>query len=138
DFRPALERYSDVLALVLYGAVLSTTISATVGVASLSASGLVPPGGTLSTWRVWWFGDLGGDLLVAPALLVLASRPRLERRPWIRTEAAALWVVLVAVAMIAFSTREPLVYILFPILFWIAVRFRQTGIVVGGLIVSGI
>ena len=25
-----------------------------------------------SVWRTWWLGDLGGDLIVAPALFVAA------------------------------------------------------------------
>jgi diguanylate cyclase (GGDEF)-like protein len=137
-FRPSLERTRDVLALVFYGAIVSTTISATIGVASLSASGLVPGGETLSTWRVWWLGDSGGDLLVAPALLVLASGTALEWRRWIRTEAVALLMVAAGVAMLAFTTSQQLAYIMFPILFWIAYRFRQSGAVVAGLIISGI
>jgi diguanylate cyclase len=137
-FRPSLERVTDVVALVVYGAALSTTVSATIGVASLSAGGLVDHGETLSTWRVWWLGDACGDLIVAPALLVLASRARLEWRPWIRAEAAALLFLLVAVAVIAFRTHQNLAYVVFPILFYIASRFRQPGTVVAGLIVSGI
>jgi hypothetical protein len=38
-----------VVALVVYGAALSTTVAATIGVVSLSAAGLVEPGETLST-----------------------------------------------------------------------------------------
>jgi diguanylate cyclase (GGDEF)-like protein len=137
-FRPSLERVTDVVALVVYGAALSTTVSATIGVASLSAAGLVDDGETLSTWRVWWLGDAGGDLIVAPALLVLASRPRLEWRPWILAEAAALLFLLVALVLIAFRTPQNLAYVVFPILFYIASRFRQPGTVVAGLIISGI
>jgi diguanylate cyclase len=138
DFRPSLERIRDVVSLVLFAAIISTMISATVGVASLAASGLVPHGEIPSTWRVWWLGDLGGDLLVAPALLVLASRIRLEQRTWIGAEAAALLAVLVGISTIAFTTREPIAYVIFPLLFWTAFRFRQPGTVVAGLIVSGI
>jgi len=138
DFRPSLERVSDVAALVIYAAVLSTMVSATFGVASLSAAGLVGDGETLSTWRVWWLGDLGGDLLVAPALLVLAARPRLVRRPWERAEAVVLLIVLAGVSTVAFATDEAIAYIVFPILFWVALRFRQPGTVLAGLIVSGI
>jgi diguanylate cyclase len=137
-FRPSLERVTDVVALVVYGAALSTTVSATIGVASLLAGGLIDDGEILSTWRVWWLGDACGDLIVAPALLVLASRPRLESRPWIRAEAAALLILLVALVVIAFRTHQNLAYVVFPVLFYIASRFRQPGTVVAGLIISGI
>jgi diguanylate cyclase (GGDEF)-like protein len=138
DFRPALDRVSDVVALVVYGAAFSTAISATIGVASLSAAGLVEPGETAATWRVWWLGDAAGDLIIAPALLVLASRPRIPARAWIRTEGAALLVALVGVCMIVFSTQEAITYLIFPVLFWIALRFEQVGIVIAALVVSGI
>jgi diguanylate cyclase len=137
-FHPSLDRVRDVLALVAYAAILSTTISATIGVASLAASGLVPAGGTGSTWRVWWLGDVGGDLIVAPALLVLASRPRLESRPWIWAEGLGLLALLVGVSVTVFATGQRIAYIVFPILFWIGSRYRQVGVVIGGLITSGI
>jgi diguanylate cyclase (GGDEF)-like protein len=136
-FRPSLERVRDVLALVLFGAVLSTMISATIGVASLSASGLVPDGQLASTWRVWWFGDVGGDLLFAPVLLILASWPHLERRPWIRGEAVGLLAVLVGVDLLGFATEQKIFYMIFPVLFWIAYRYLQPGTAIAGLITSG-
>jgi diguanylate cyclase len=138
DFRASLERVSDVVALVAYGAALSTTVAATVGVASLSAAGLIGPGETLATWRVWWLGDAGGDVIVAPALLVLASRPRLDRRPWLRIEAVLLLVLLCGASLVVLGSNRNFVYVLFPILFYIASRFRQPGTVLAGLIVSGI
>src|SRR3989441_699759 len=39
DFRPSLDRFRDVVALVTLGALASTTVSATIGIASLWASG---------------------------------------------------------------------------------------------------
>ena len=137
-FRPSLERVRDVLSLVVCGAILSTTISATIGVASLSASGLVPPGELASTWRVWWFGDVGGDLLVAPALLIFASRPHLEGRSWVRVEALVLVGLLLGADLIAFAAGKSIVYLIFPVLFWIAYRYRQPGTAIAGLITSGL
>src|SRR2546423_5053206 len=137
-FRPSLERIKDVVALVVYAGMLSTAISATVGVMSLSTAGLVPHGQILPTWRVWWLGDMGGDLVFAPALLIFASRPTLRRRPWIRVEAVALALALALVTAIAFSSRGYFAYAVIPVLLWIAVRFRQPGTAVGGLVVSAI
>jgi diguanylate cyclase len=137
-FRPSLERVRDVLSLVVLAGLLSTAISATVGVTSLWTAGLVPDGQVLSTWRVWWLGDLGGDLLVAPALLIFAARPALERRPWVRVEALALAAALVAVTTIAFSSHASSAYIVIVILLWIALRFQQPGTAVAGLTASGI
>src|SRR6266516_3206705 len=137
-FRPSLERVKDVVALVGYAGMLSTAISATVGVMSLSTAGLVSHGQILPTWRVWWLGDLGGDLVVAPALLIFASRPTLTRRPWIGVEAVVLTMALALVTAIAFSSRVSFAYAVIPILLWISVRFRQPGTALAALIASAI
>ena len=50
-----LDRLVDVLALVVLAAALSTTVSATLGVAVLDAAGIARPGHVLETWRVWWW-----------------------------------------------------------------------------------
>jgi diguanylate cyclase (GGDEF)-like protein len=140
DFRLDLGRVKDVFALLVYGAGISTMVSATIGVACLAAAGLVDGGELLPTWRVWWLGDAAGDLIVAPALLVLATRYRAGwlRRPHIRPDAIALLALLAAVALVAFSVEDALVYFVFPVVFWIAFRLQQPGIVVAGLIVAGL
>ena len=97
-FRLSLDRLSDALGLIVLAAAISSTISATIGVASLSLGGLVPMERFGQTWRAWWLGDCIGDLLVAPMLLVWATSLRRFRRPRRVLEAAALGVCLVAAA----------------------------------------
>ena len=137
-FRRDLVRLRDVGALVLLAGALSTLVSATIGVASLAADGLVQHGAVVSTWRVWWLGDLGGDLLVASAILVLSARPRLPQRRLWRAEAVAVTVALVAVSVVVFSGAGVGAYATLPLLFWLALRFGQPGAVLGGLLVSGL
>src|SRR5205807_2088571 len=114
EFRPSLERVRDVAALVVYAGMASTAIAATIGVTSLWGAGLVEHGQALSTWRVWWLGDLGGDVVVAPALLIFALRPQLERRPWMWAEAAGLAVLVVAGTAVAFATTVSAAFIVIP------------------------
>src|SRR3989442_2450418 len=45
EFRPSLERLPDLVALVTLAALVSTTLGATIRIASLCASGVVPPAG---------------------------------------------------------------------------------------------
>src|SRR5216683_2740183 len=78
-FDPRLERINDVISLVLLGAICSTAISAAVGVASLLLGGTIAPPLSWLTFRAWWFGDMLGDLVVAPLLFVWISRPPLAR-----------------------------------------------------------
>jgi PAS domain S-box-containing protein len=136
-FRPALDRVRDVLALVVLAAGLSTMVSATIGVTSLWIGDQIHTAGDLpSAWRVWWLGDMGGDLLVAPFLLVLASGARLDRRPGIVPEAGVLLSVLVGLSLLIFSRDSPLTYLIFPPLIWAALRFRQLGATTSSLIVA--
>ena len=138
-FRPALDRVRDVLALAVLAAGISTAVSATIGVLSLWAGNEIDGAGDLpSAWRVWWLGDMGGDLLVAPFLLVLAAGARpLLRRAQI-AEAAAMLSLLVAVSLVVFSVDDPIVYLLFPPIIWAALRFRQIGATSASLIVAAI
>jgi serine phosphatase RsbU (regulator of sigma subunit) len=126
-FRPSLERARDVVALVILAAVLSTTVSATVGVGSLVAGDEVTADSFGSVWRVWWLGDMGGDLLIAPLLLVAATQWPFDRAPGRAVEAAALAVAVVGVSALVFSQETNLAYVVFPLLIWAALRFWQPG-----------
>src|SRR4051812_34916192 len=97
-FRPSLERARDVLVLAGLAAALSTMVSATVGVASLYAGDAISTSALASGWRTWWVGDMVGDLLVAPLVLVFASGPRASARPRRMFEAAGLLAALVGVS----------------------------------------
>ncbi|MCW3063180.1 MAG: hypothetical protein JWN32_352 [Solirubrobacterales bacterium] len=137
-FRPSLERVRDVLSLVACGAVLSTMVSASVGVASLLLGDAVAFAHVPSVWRTWWLGDMGGDLIVAPVLLVAASHRRFRRLPGRPAEAVALVLVLAGVSVLVFSQSTNLVYVVFPLLTWAALRFWQPGATAGSLMVAAV
>jgi PAS domain S-box-containing protein len=138
-FRPSLERVRDVLALAVLAAGVSTMVSATIGVASLWLGGQIDGFGDVpSAWRVWWLGDMGGDLLVAPVLLVAASGARLRYSPRQLAEAVLLLATLVGVSILVFSRDVPLTYLIFPPLTWAALRFRQLEAALAALIVATI
>jgi anti-anti-sigma factor len=136
DFNPSLRRVRDVLSLVAFGAALSTTVSATVGVASLLIGDETTWSHAASVWRTWWLGDMGGDLIVAPALLVAATHRRSDRLPGSALEAAVLCGLLVGVSVVVFMQATNIVYALFPLLIWAALRFWQPGAAIGSLIVA--
>src|SRR6266851_3545620 len=75
-FRIELDRLRDASAIILLGALVAMTISATVGTSVLVLSAAVPTDGFWSTWAVWWTGDAMGVLLVAPFLLSLLPNAR--------------------------------------------------------------
>src|SRR6266851_4962172 len=98
-FQPALGRLRDVLALIFLAAVLSTPVSATIGVCSLWLGGGMALTAFGRTWLTWWVGDLLGALVFAPLLLTWASRP-VRQVPALRVaEAMLLAASLVAVGL---------------------------------------
>jgi integral membrane sensor domain MASE1 len=136
DFDPALRRIRDLVFLVVLAAGLSTMVSATIGVSSLLVGDAISWGDSASVWRTWWLGDMGGDLIVAPALLVAATFPRFERPPGRLPEGLALAAGVAAVSAFVFSQDTVLTYLVFPLLVWAALRFWQPGAAVAGLITA--
>ena len=129
-FRTAIDRVRDAVAFIVIGAALSTIISATVGVSSLVAGGIIPRGMIGVTWAAWWVGDAIGALVVAPLLLTWASPAHAPRFPYRTAELATLFVLLLFVAVIifggegrgaAYAFLQP--YMLAPLLIWAALRF---------------
>jgi protein-histidine pros-kinase len=144
-FRNSLGRLPDVLGLVVLAAVLSTTVSATIGVASLCLGGAAPWALYGSLWWQWWLGDAMGALVVAPVLLTWGTPPRPSWPARQGAEAAALLVLLVAASQIAFggwflsdAPAYPLAYGIFPFVIWAALRFGSRGAATATLVVSGI
>jgi len=145
-FRLGLDRRLDAFAMIAV-ALLSALVSATIGVTSLSAAGLVPNGQLVNTWLAWWQGDVLGDLVVAPFLLTWISAP------WYRTtavraaEAAALGALVLCASAFLLSAngddvtglaafRQPIT--LLPFLIWAALRFGTQGAAGATLLVSAV
>jgi PAS domain S-box-containing protein len=141
-FSPALDRLRDVLGLVVLAAVLSTLVSATVGVTSGWLGGMIPAATFGKAWRTWWLGDAMGDLVVAPLLFVWSGRGRLSRPlPWV-AEAVAVCIAVSALSLLVFdgvaSNLIDSPYILFPALIWAAVRLGPQGAITAMGLVSAI
>jgi integral membrane sensor domain MASE1 len=137
-FSPRLERVRDVGALVVLAGVLSTVVAATIGVTSLVAGGEIDAGDFGQVWRTWWLGDMGGVLIVAPAVMVAVTH-----WPYLRAPGRPIEGVLVALATggltaLVFTRHQSLTYALFPPLLWAAFRFWQPGAVAVSLLVAAI
>ncbi len=137
-FTPALDRVRSVLALVIGGALLSTIVSATNGVTVLTiADATEDPYGT--AWVLWWFGDAIGVLMVAPVLLVLYASRHIRPTPLRVVEGLGLLAAVAAVSAIVFlagAWRYP--YLIFPLLLWAALSFRQVGAASASFLVGAI
>ncbi|HKZ55854.1 MAG TPA: MASE1 domain-containing protein [Anaerolineales bacterium] len=144
DFHNAMDRIQDVVGLAVVG-LFSTAISATLGATTLTLTGASLPESFGAIWITWWVGDLLGALVVAPALLVWATRTPFHHPRRASLEAGALLALLALVAGYAFSDRpsasiyhQALIYLIFPFIIWAALRWGQRGATAGVILVSGI
>jgi integral membrane sensor domain MASE1 len=136
-FRADLKRLKDVLALIFLAAFAGMLISATAGTATLVLFDAVRAEDFWSTWSVWWTGDAMGVLVVAPVVLVAATRRWRWRVPLARwLEAAALLAGVTGVTLAVTWSSPNLLFLIFPLLIWAAVRFQQAGAVPCNLAVS--
>lgn len=134
-FRNDLARLRDGLALVFLGALTAMLLSSTVGVGLLVLTDRLDAHSFWPVWSAWWVGDAMGVLIVTPVLLVLhqVRRPlRLSR--W--KEASGL--ALIACVLVPLATQSPvsLLFLVYPLLIWAALRFQLAGSMLCALFTS--
>lgn len=134
-FRPQIDRLHDALVLVP-AALVSTLISATIGAATLVASGTIDGASFPGAWSVWWAGDAMGILVVAPFLLTLpfTIRSGMTFGRW--SELVALLALLAGTCFVALTTDHALLFAVVPVIGWISWRFRQAGAAPAALLTS--
>jgi signal transduction histidine kinase/ActR/RegA family two-component response regulator len=108
-------------------AALCTTVSATIGVASLALGGFAPAPDRAEIWFTWWLGDAAGAVLVAPLLTLWWTN---RSWTWSRhraQEGALLFLAIGAVGALTFFhpalARYPLAFLCLAPLAWAALRF---------------
>src|SRR5580704_16904586 len=128
----AFARAQDIFKFALLVGVVATTVSATIGVATLAAGGFAGWAAFGSIWYTWWLGDAMGAVLVTPLLLLWWENPSLT---WTRdqiTELAFLFMGLFCTTWIVFGEpfhselkNYPFEYLCIPFLVWAAYRFGR-------------
>ncbi len=152
----AFDLVPNIFQFTVFAAIPSTMISATVGVTSLAMAHFVPWSLYGQVWMTWWAGDLAGEMLVAPLIVIWAAawRPAASRsalawqpvpsaaRVW---EGAALGAGVIVLGYLIFmrwhsqyGRTEALGYLAVPLLIWAAFRFQQRGAVTAAFVLSAI
>jgi PAS domain S-box-containing protein len=143
DVEHTVKRLRQVVTLIT-AALLSTIVSAMIGVATLCLSKLQPWERFGALYSTWWLGDATGILVVAPVLLTLPlwKRGGLDgvgaSRDFAVIEATAL-----VVSVLVFARASPtlvggrlLGYGVFPMVMWAGLRFAHPGAALVNLTIS--
>lgn len=126
------ESAQDIFRFAFLAGMVSTAVSATVGVTALALGGIADWSMYSAIWCTWWLGDGVGAIVVTP--LVLLWRENLSLQ-WSRNqfiELAFLFLGLFFTACFVFGGSlhsvvkdYPLEYLCIPFLIWAAVRFGR-------------
>jgi diguanylate cyclase (GGDEF)-like protein len=143
--KEAFARAQDIFKFALLAGMAATTVSATIGVATLALGGFANWAAFGSIWSTWWLGDAVGAVIVTPLLLLWWENPRVR---WTReqvTELALLFLGLFSTGWIVFGKpfhselrNYPLEYLCIPFLIWAAYRFGRRKAATAVCALSGI
>lgn len=128
----AFGRAQDIFKFGFLAGMVSTTVSATIGVTSLALGGFADWTTYGRIWCTWWLGDAVGAVVVTPFVLLWRENSRLN---WTRKqmiELAFLFPGLFFTGWLVFGGRlhstlkdYPLEYLCVPFLIWAAFRFGR-------------
>jgi signal transduction histidine kinase/integral membrane sensor domain MASE1 len=136
----AFERARNIFRFAVLAALVSTAIGATLGVTILSLEGFAQWQQYAAIWLTWWLGDMAGDLLVAPLLVIWVTQPYPELNTSRVLEAAGVLVSLILSGYIVFLAGNRFILesiVILPLL-WAAFRFGQRGAVTAAFLMSSI
>ncbi|MET9736351.1 MASE1 domain-containing protein [Streptomyces sp. NPDC006458] len=127
-FRTEMDRLKDGLALVFGGALAGMLVSSAVGSVTLLVRGGLTWSEFWSVWAAWWTGDAMGVLVVTPLLLGLRNAMPLRESgmgEWL--ERALLVAATVAITAAVTDSPLHLLFLVFPLLVWAALRTQLVG-----------
>jgi PAS domain S-box-containing protein len=138
----SLARLRDVLALVVFGALGSAVVSASIGAATLYAAHIQGWSGFGSAWLIYWLGDSTGVLMVTPLILTAPTLLQIRGRNRI-TELASLLILLTATCFVLFGDLpfipvrlHILAFAVLPFVMWAAIRFGMSTTVLSIFLVA--
>ena len=141
--RRVFERVSTVFRFVVFSALLSTAVSATVGVGVLTLGRYAQPADIGGIWLTWWLGDAVGDILFAPVIVLFLAGYAEGTRWSARKVFEALILAFCILCAGWFLFREPsfpfssIHFVCVPLLLWAAFRFSSREAALATLLLAG-
>src|SRR6516164_7834303 len=142
DGKNVFDRPQGVFKFAL-AAAISAVVSPLFGVTSLALGGFADWTNYGAIWLTWWLGDVTGDLIFTPLVLLWGIRWKLD---WKKEEAVEVGVLLLLLALLSAvvfggwleisAKNYPIAFICGPIVIWTAFRFTQRETATGIFILS--
>ncbi|MGL3111312.1 sensor histidine kinase [Bradyrhizobium sp. BR 1432] len=136
---------NSVAKFTLICVVIATPISASIGLTSLALFGYIEPENFADAWITWWLGDVTGALVIAPVIVLWASKHHHAFNRHDFAETAAVLATAAAVGLIAFSPlteqtpgRDPLGFLAILPMLWAALRRGPRDTAMVALVLAGI
>ncbi|MBW4642098.1 MAG: MASE1 domain-containing protein [Goleter apudmare HA4340-LM2] len=122
-----LERSLSVFKFLLV-ILISAAVTTCFAVAILCLTGSLPWALYGVVWQSWSLSVITGELLIAPMILAWAMQSwrRVRFNGLLVTEFAVIVVLLAIVSKASFWDKNPVEYMMVPLLLWSAFRFRAT------------
>ncbi|HEY2681209.1 MAG TPA: MASE1 domain-containing protein [Candidatus Udaeobacter sp.] len=124
-------------------AAISAILSPALGVTSLALEGFADWSKYGAIWATWWLGDVTGDLIFTPLVLLWGIRWKITWKEQEALEVGVLLLLLTLLSAVVFggwleiSARNyPIAFICGPIVIWTAFRFTQRETATGIFILS--
>ncbi len=125
--RYVFDSLAGIVKFTLFAAILSTMVSATIGVTTITLGGFAKAQEFWSIWLTWWLGDMGGNIVIAPLLLIWSRNLRIHIDFRKILNLFISFVGVIIVTTIIFQGIIPYAYLCIPIAVWIAFWFGQKG-----------
>lgn len=132
----AFDRVIDIFKFTFLAAFISTMVSATLGVGILILGNLATVSQFWNIWFTWWLGDMGGNLIIAPLLLIWATHPRIDFNIRGAIHIIVVLAGLLLITQIVFVGILPYAYLCIPVGVWIAFWFGRRGASVATILVT--
>src|SRR5213075_2964873 len=126
-------------------AAISAVISPVFGVTSLALDGFADWTNYGGIWVTWWLGDVTGDLIFTPLVLLWGMKWELTCKKQEAVEVGVLLLLLTVLSAVVFggwleisAKNYPIAFVCGPIVIWTAFRFTQRETATGIFILSAI
>lgn len=134
----AFSSVPNIFKFLFFAAILSTTVSADIGVITLLVGKLTSWNDFIPVWTTWWLGDMGGNLVIAPLFLIWGSTTKLNIFFKATVHSLLAFFVLCLTSWLVFSGMLPYPYLCIPVAVWIAFWFGRRGATISTIVVASI